>query len=99
MTRDQEEDRDHLIQKFVISNDQQAQFAHRALTIILATFNKEHRSPNWRAILEDDRVPAGVTNLRGKAREALRTGFLQRVFDIEPAVLPDFLISVDEANL
>ena len=88
-----EETESHLIQRFVIPDHQQAEFAHRALVTILTTFNREHRSPQWRAILKRKSDPAGVIDIHDKARQALKHGFLNIVGNIQPRTMPEFLIT------
>lgn len=88
---DVEETERHLIQRFVIPDHHQAEFAHRALVTILTTFNREYRSPQWRAILRRKSHPTGVVDIHDKARQALNHGFLNVVGNIEPRTMPKFL--------
>ncbi len=81
-----EETEDTLLQRFVIRSSKQAEFAHRALVNILATFRRERKSLLWRQVLKQKKLPLMSSGgPRQAAARALKAGLLQYQFDINPA--------------
>jgi hypothetical protein len=81
-----------VLQSFVISTDQQAEFAHRALVIILDTFTETQQAFSWRQILMQNRLPHLSDGPRQAARNALDAGFLGLVVEQQPQTIPEFLV-------
>ena len=46
-----------LLQSFVISTDQQAEFAHRAMVSTIGAFTEKEKTFSWRQILTQNRLP------------------------------------------
>lgn len=87
-----EETEDTLLQRFVIRTSEQAEFAHRALVKILATFRGGSGSPLWRQVLKQKKLPLMVGGgPKQAAARALKAGLLQYGFDIHPHTMPLFM--------
>jgi hypothetical protein len=69
-----------------------AEFAHRALVTLLR-FSTRKDDVHWRRTLESHMSPpVAESGLRQAADDALRAGFLQYGMNIEPTIVPDFLL-------
>jgi hypothetical protein len=81
----------HVLQSFVIEDNQQSEFAHRALVTLLRLVTRGDKL-HWRRILEEGRgVPTAPQGLRAAARAALDAGFLRYGMDYSPNSMPSFL--------
>ena len=88
------DDGDHVTQSFVIPDTPMSEFASRALGTLLR-LSRGKDDAHWRRALEQNRgVPFAAEGLRKAADQALEAGFLRYAFNIQPAVLPDFLMAV-----
>jgi len=88
-----EETEDALLQRFVIRSAEQAEFAHRALVKILATFRGGGGSLLWRQVLKQQQLPLmAVGGPKEATARALRAGLLQYGFDIHPHAMPQFMM-------
>ena len=85
------EDSDLMTQSFVIPEDRNSEFAHRALVTLLR-FSAKTDDVHWRQMLEKAELPPlAKDGLRKAARHALEAGFLQYGGDIQPVAMPEFL--------
>jgi hypothetical protein len=88
------EDGEFITQSFVISDGRIAQFAHRALAMLLR-LSMRAEDPHWRRALESKLSPPFAREgLRHAAQHAYDAGFLQESIQIRPTVLPPFLADV-----
>lgn len=86
------EESDYVTQSFVIPDAHMAEFAHRALVTLLR-FSTRKDDVHWRRTLESHMPPPVADGgLRQAADDALRAGFLQYGLNIEPKIMPDFLL-------
>lgn len=81
-----------LLQSFVISTDQLAEFAHRAVVTVLDTFSETQQAFSWRQVLIQNRLPHISDGPQQAAKNALDAGFLEHVVAPRPQTLPDFLV-------
>ena len=86
------EESDYVTQSFVIPDAHLAEFAHRALVTLLR-FSTRQDDVHRRRTLENHMAPpVADSGLRQAADDALRAGFLRYSLNIEPKILPDFLV-------
>ena len=86
------EQADHVTQSFVIPDTPASEFAHRALVTLLR-FSTRKDDVHWRRTLEGQiSLPLAEAGLRQAADDALQAGFLQYGMNIEPRIVPDFLL-------
>ena len=81
-----------LLQSFVISTDQLAEFAHRAMVTMLSTFTELQQTFSWRQILMQNRLPHLSGGPQQAAKNALDAGFLEYVLIPQPQTRPEFLV-------
>ena len=82
----------YITQSFVIPAGELAEWAHRAMVVLLEFFQDGVDSPlNWREILLNQRVPIECSVLRKAAQEGISKGFVRYVLRQEPITKPDFL--------
>ncbi len=82
-----------VLQSFVISTDQQSEFAHRALVTILGAFTETQQPFSWRQVLVQNQLPCLSGGPRQAAKSALDQGFLHIVINQRPRTMPGFLSS------
>jgi hypothetical protein len=84
------EDETHVLQSFVTTAADQAEFAHRALVTLLGMFGPGD-SLTWRQVLLEKQLPLLFMSPQRAARNALDAGFLHHKINIQPATRPAFL--------
>lgn len=71
-------------------DEESGMFAHMALTRLLS-FHGQEDEVHWRSHLRHDTAISSVSNFRSGIEENLKADIIKYIFDIEPAVVPDFL--------
>lgn len=85
-------DEGYITQRFVVPSEAAAEWAHRALPVLLEFFRGDQDRPlNWRSILLNQPLPIECSALRKGADEGMSEGFVRYVLKQEPIARPDFL--------
>ncbi len=85
-----QEDETHAVQSFVISTEGQAEFAHRALVILLMTFGGAEPL-DWHKILVRKQLPLLFASPHQAVSKGLEAGFIKYKINIMPQAWPDFV--------
>ena len=80
----------HFVQSYVIPESSTAEFASRALAILLETF-KGGDDIKWRDIMHTQFPPKRFGDLRRAAEDALKSGFVHHILNQVPHNRPGFL--------
>ena len=80
-----------VLQSFVISTDEHAEFAHRALVTLLGAFTQGKKPASWREVLLQSQLPHLPGSPRLAANNALAAGFLRLGMNLRPHTMPEFL--------
>lgn len=82
----------HITQSFVVPAEDEGEWAHRAMVILLEFFQGDESHPlNWRKILLNQPLPIESSALRKGAQDGMSQGFVRYVLKLEPGTRPDFL--------
>jgi Holliday junction resolvase len=88
----------HFVQNYVIPKSNTAEFASRALTILLETF-KGGDNINWRDLMHTDFLSKRCGELRKAAEDALKSGFVHHILNQVPHDRPGFLEALLTKNM
>ena len=88
---DSKSDETHICQSFVVPPEQPMVWAHQALIVLLGFQTAEERSLRWRQILQQHALPIDITTLRESAVAGLSERIVQRVVDMRPHTMPEFM--------
>ena len=85
-----QEDETHVVQSFVITEGEHAEFAHRALVTLLTTFGNADPL-DWHQVLLRKQLPLLFTSPQQAVENAFEAAFIQYKINIRPKTWPTFI--------
>jgi hypothetical protein len=86
----------HILQSFVVSDEEPMQWAHGALNMLLELRTADESPVRWREVLQKYSVPTESTILRQAAKYGIEAEIVRYVFDLVPQEPPSFLATEAE---
>jgi hypothetical protein len=83
----------HILQSFVVSDEEPMQWAHGALNVLLELRTADESPIRWREVLQKYSVPTESMILRQAAQYGIEAKIVRYVIDQVPQESPNFLAS------